>query len=126
FRVRFRAERVALAQQKRLYLRVVFDHAVVHERKFPVAADVRVRVGVGHGAVGGPAGVSDSRRSSKPLAGNIFSEIFNPSCLLHHLEATALGYTDAGGVVAAILQPLQPLEYDGNGVLLTHIAYDAA
>ena len=57
------AERVAVGEQLGLDLGEVLDDAVVDDGELVVVGEVRVRVGVGRAAVGGPAGVADAGRA---------------------------------------------------------------
>ena len=60
FRIGFGLEFDTFRNELRLEACVVFDNAVVDNRNFSVKARVRVRVGFGGGAVGGPARVGDT------------------------------------------------------------------
>jgi len=69
FRVGLGQERVALPEQEGLHLGEVLDDAVVDEGELAIAADVGMRVGVGHGAMGRPSGVADAIRAAQMAPG---------------------------------------------------------
>src|SRR6266849_2919538 len=100
FGIGFGHELVALGAQALAHLFVVLDDAVVHHRH--TAGNVRMRVLLRRHAVGGPARMRDP---DVPGEG--------PRARRHSVEDR-----DPGGVVAAILEPLQPLDEDGNDVTL--------
>ena len=93
---------------------VVFDHAVVHHGDGAVAAQVRVGVGVGRPAVGGPAGVADAVGAGGGLRGHHLLQFGQPPGLPPQVQAAAGAGDEAGRVVPAVLQPLQPVEQDGR------------
>ena len=85
----------------------------------PVASSVRVGVAVGRRAVGGPAGVPDAGGAGDPAGWSAASALsrfsIRPARFSTHQPAVEHG--DAGGVVAAVLQPAQALEHDVQGLL---------
>ena len=93
----------------------VLDDAVVHQRDPAVAAEVRVGVDVVGRAVGGPAGVPDAgggagqrRARRSPSRGwRACRRACRPARCVPSVDQR-----DAGGVVAAVLQPAQPLDHD--------------
>jgi hypothetical protein len=90
-----REERVALFQEKLLNLRVVLDHAIVDEGDRAVAAHVRVGVGVGHAAMGGPAGVAHAIGALEAVLGDFLLEGGHAADLLCDGEFSALLHDDA-------------------------------
>ncbi len=103
----------------------VLDDAVVDQRNATRLVDVRMGVGRGGRAVGGPAGVADAQ----PPVGHAAIELLGehpqlPSGLAQR-EAVAVDHGDAGGVIAAVLHPPQSLHQDRRGLLRSHITHDA-
>ena len=89
-------------------LGVVLDDAVVDDRQAPLAIQVRMGVGLGHAAVGRPARVPERRarwRQSWSSPGRSCRCASRPAAG-HARRPAARG--DAPGVVAAVLELLQP------------------
>src|SRR5690606_3268203 len=119
-------EGVALGEQEFFDRDVVFDDAVVNEHDLAVAAEVRVGVGVGDAAVGGPARVRDADVAGEFLLGGVGGEVVHAADLFDQGYPVVLQDRDAGRVVATVFQSLQSLQDDGGRLLFTDIAYDAA
>ena len=118
-----RDEHIALRAQLRAQLVVIFDDAVVHDR-YPVR-DVRMGVLLRRHAVRRPAGVRDADVSGEALrAGELFQlgdaarRAHAPQPRVRAARRLAVEHRDPGGIVAAIFEPLQPLDEDRNDVAL--------
>jgi len=112
--VGLRLEAVTVGQQVLLDLQVVLDDPVVDDDQRAVAIGVRMGVLFGRPAVGRPARVANAERArQRPLAEDAFE----------HLEPSE--HRDAGGVVAAILEPLQPFDDDADRILVPDISDDS-
>src|SRR5690606_23365228 len=94
-----RFEAVTQLLQAFALLFVVFDDAVVHQRH--ALADMRVRVGLGDAAVGGPARVADAERSLDALALRGGFHLRDPPGPAHPAPLAAADAGVAGRVVAA-------------------------
>ena len=106
----------------------VLDDAVVDDRDRARAVEVRVGVAVVGRAVGGPPGVADAGRR-RPGAAPRRAPLSRLASLPARFSVRELAVgeqRDAGGVVAAVLQPPQPLDHDLEGRLLPDVAHDAA
>src|SRR3989442_1221083 len=98
----------------------------------PVAALPRraVAVGVGVGvllggtAVGGPARVADAGRADQRPRVEDALEHLDPAGGAPHVKSALVEHRDARGVVASILEPLQPLDDDADRALVTDVADD--
>jgi hypothetical protein len=123
--IRFGVERVALGLEKFLNRRVVFNHAVVNEGDHAVAAQVRMGVGFGDAAVGGPTRVADAGGAAKAVLGRLLGESVDPPDPPHEFEPAILLDGDARGVIAAIFEALQAFEQDGGCLLTANVAYDS-
>ena len=99
--------------QPLLELEVVLDDAVVDDHHVP-GIGVRVGVLLGRAAVGGPARVADA--DACPSSGRSRrtpSRIFDPAGGAPHVERRRRrDHGDAGRVVAAVLEPLEPVDDD--------------
>ena len=106
----------------------VLDDAVVHHRDAALLAEVRVGVDVVGGAVGGPAGVADAGRG-RPAAAAPRSPSRGWPSLPARLSETivaAVDESDAGGVVAAVLQTPESLDHDVARLLVADVPHDPA
>ena len=125
FGVGLRGELVAQRAQALALGLVVLDDAVVHQRQFAVA-DVRMRVEFGDAAMRGPARVADAERGRQPgrLRGGLhLGDAAGPA---HPPHAVAADHGDAGGVVAAVFQPLEPVHEQRDHVTVGDGADDSA
>ncbi len=105
--------------------RVVLDDAVVHDGDARALAGLdRVRVGLDHAAVGGPAGVREPGRGGMRLGAD---RVAQHGDLPHPARdvGLAVDQADAGRVVAAVLQPLEPREEELLARPATHISDDS-
>ncbi len=120
------AELVATALQVVAQRLVVLDDAVVHDGD-AVARDVRVGIALARHAVGRPAGVRDAELAvHRALVERVaqFLHLADGAQPAHLLATVQHG--DAGGVVAAVLEALQPLDQDGDDVAVSDRTDDAA
>ena len=105
---------------------VVLDDAVMDDDDGAGAIEVRVCVGDGHAAVGGPARVTDPDAAGQLTAPDLGGELTNRADLLEQRETVwrltgmsiAIQNCEARRVIAAVLQALQPFEKEGRQVVL--------
>ena len=91
-----------------------------------LAVDVRVGVDVVGRAVGRPAGVPDADLAREPLRQRLV-QVAHPAGLLGDLDAAGLPeHGDAGRVVAAVLEPAEPLEQQRRCLLAADVSDDPA
>ena len=106
-------EAVALIDELRLQRRKVLDNAVVDYSQATVADNVRVGIGVGRAAVGGPAGVPDAQfRGRNGVVRDFGFQVCNFAGLLAALDDAVVGNRDTGGVVSAVFEAAQSLDND--------------
>ena len=122
-----RREHVARALQLLSELGVIFDDAVVHDGQRARAVGVRMGVAIRGRAVRGPARVADA--DARPGHG-IFQqgvlEIGDLAGAAADIEPVAVDDRQAGRVVSAVLEALEPFDQEGCRLLVTHIAHDPA
>ena len=87
---------------------------------------VGMRVGRGRRAVSGPAGVADAERARRHDSVELLLQHGELAGRLHDLEAVAVHHRDARRVVAAVLEPAQPLEQQSRRLAGADVADDAA
>ena len=124
--VGLRLEGETLPGEERLHGFVVLDDSVMDEDESPVAAAVRMGVGLGHAAVGCPARMTNAGGAGEPVPGGFADQALHPAQLPGDDEPAILGNAEAGGVIAAIFEPLQSFEEDGSRFLPAGIAYNSA
>ena len=110
-------KRVPFLLELALQIEVVLDDAVVDDDDAAGAVAVRMRVLFGRAAVRGPAGVPDAVVAVERLGGD---DIFEPRQLAGappQLDRAVAHDRDAGRVVAAILEPPQAVDEDGQDLL---------
>lgn len=114
FGVGLRLEGVAERAQLFALFLVVFDDAVVHQRH--AGTDVRMRIGFGDAAMGGPAGMADAQGRAKLLGLRRLCHFRHPASAAHAAYLRAVQHRDAGGIIAPVLQTLEPFDEDRNHV----------
>ena len=127
-------EHVAARLQLGAQLVVVLDDAVVDQRDACRAVglaprpgrEVRMRVVHRRRAVGGPAGVGDAGRALHAVGGDLRVELGHARGAARAAQRAGLVDGDAAGVVAAVFEPLQAFDEDGNDVARADRADDAA
>ena len=92
----------------------------------PGAVGLRVRVELGRPAVRRPARVADARRPGGGMPRELLDEVAELAGRAVDREAAVRERRDAGRVVAAVLEPLQPLEQERARLLRADVADDAA
>lgn len=93
---------------------VVFDDAVMHQRH--AGADVRVRVGLGHPAMGGPARMADAQGGAELFGLRGLRHLGHPPGATHPAHLRAVEHCNAGGIVAAVFQALESLDQDRDHI----------
>ena len=69
---------------------------------------------------------ADAERAVEAVFGRLLHQVFHATGLLGDVELSLLQNAHSRGVVAPILEALEPLEEDGNRFLLTDVADNAA
>ncbi|MNT21274.1 hypothetical protein D3C72_1566090 [compost metagenome] len=90
------------------------------------ASLVRMGVGRGRSAVGGPAGVTDADGSGQGFGGQHGLQFADLALGAAALDAAVDDGRDPGGVIAAVLQPLQAVDQTGDDGACARNADDAA
>ena len=115
-------EAVAFALQLFLQGKIVFDDAVVHHHHGAVAVAVGMGVLFAGPAVGGPAGVPDAVEPVHRLQAQRLLQVVELALAAADVQPAVLAHhRDAGRVVAAILQPLEPVHQDGHHCFLADV-----
>ena len=125
-RVRLGAEPVAVALEQLPEVGVILDDAVVDDGDRARAVAMRMGVLVGGFAVGRPAGVGHTQLALRGLARQDALERGDLPDAPAHLETAIVDQRDTGGVVAAVLEPLEPVHQEWHGLLLADISDDSA
>src|ERR1700686_3268534 len=92
----------------------VLDDSVVDDRDFTLAVDVRMRVALVGDTVRRPARVAYSRVAGNRAGSEREFQLGDLSSRFAGLDSGAVHDGHAGGVVAAVLHSLQPLEEKGR------------
>jgi hypothetical protein len=124
FSVRFAAEDAALCDQFFAERLEVFDDAVVNDRHRP--DDVRVSIVDRWGAVGCPARVRDADGPAERMLGKLPLQIVELPLRAAAHELPAVDGADAGAVITAIFEPLQPIEQALSDFRLADNSNDSA
>src|SRR5205085_821748 len=125
--VRFGNKRLpAFADQLISDRRVVFDHAVVHERELAALVEMRMRIFVGNLAVRRPASVTDAVIAARRLLRHQAREIGDTPCALTRLHASAVYDCNSGRVITAILEAPQSIEQAGSSLRTSNVTDNSA
>ena len=125
-RVGLRMKDMAFADELVFQRRVVFDDAIMAEKQLSALIRVRMRVGVGHSAMRGPARVGNARRPGGRGLLDQFRQIGDAPDPFAGLDLPVVHDRHSGAVIAAIFQPPQPVQENGNGLGIADVADDAA
>src|SRR4051812_41740912 len=106
-RIRLALERAAASDQLLAQRLEVLDDAVLDDGNWP--DDVRMRVADGRGAVRRPGRVGDADDTAERLRLKLSREIVELSLGTAAHELAMVDRADAGAVIAAIFEPLQPV-----------------
>ena len=126
FRVGFGDEQVALALQFALQIQVVFDDPVVDDDDLAGAVAVRMRVLFGRTAVGRPSCVTDAVVAGDRVRADHLFEVGELAGAPPQVDRAVADHRDARRVVAPVLEAPQSVDEDGNDVLRSDVADDAA
>ena len=97
--------------QRLLQLAVVLDDAVQHDRQpAVVAAGERVGVLLVDGAMRRPASVAEAMAGARAVGARCVLQKLQVADRADVVQSVGLAQRDPGGVVAAVLEPLQPSE----------------
>ncbi len=123
----FAQEPMAGRLQAGLDLEIVLDDPVVDQRQLPGAVPMRMRVRIVGSTVRRPARVRDPGVACRRPAVQVLGQVGELARLLLDEDAPLRGEErDACRVVAAILEPPQPVDQDRRSVSRTDVADDAA
>ncbi len=86
----------------------ILDDAVVNQHD--VADDVRMRIVLGRGAVGGPARMRNAAVAGQRAFGELGGKVEQLAGGAAAVELAVVDRADAGRVIAAIFEPPQPIE----------------
>ena len=126
-RVGLRGEAVPLGSEALLQLAVVLDDAVEHDRDLGgVASRQRVGVLLRDTAVRRPARVPDAGGRRRAVRPGPLLQVVEDADGTHVVEAAGLEQREPGGVVAAVLQPLEPLQEKGLAFTRADVSDDSA
>ena len=107
----------------------VLDDAVVDDGGLAVEGEVRVRVDVVRATVGGPTGVAQTGVAGQGVATNdvdALDEVAELAFCFFYADTLCVIDGDTGGIVSAVLHPLQCIEPDFQGLLLSYVSNDCA
>ena len=126
--VGFGDEDVALLGEFPLQVKVILDDAVMHHDNAAGAVAMWMCVLFGGSPVGGPACVADAEGALDRMLAKHFFQVRQLARRAPNLKHGAVGIADCNPrrIVAAIFEPPQAFDDDGDDFLWTHIADDAA
>ena len=123
--VGLRLEHVAQRGQALALGLVVLDDAVVDQGQVAVA-DVRMGIGLGHPAMGGPAGMADAEHAAEAFRHRRLLHLGHPAGAPHPAHAGRVRHGDSGRVIAAVLQALEAFDQDRNHIAICDRTDNAA
>ena len=125
--VGLRAERVPVGGEVLGELAVVLDDPVQDDRELRrLAARERVGVRLGDPAVRRPARVPETRSRARPVGPRALLQVPKGADGADVVEAVRLEERDPGGVVAAVLEPLESLDEQGLALPRADVSDDSA
>ena len=125
-RVRLTMEPEPLGLQHLAQLHEVFDDAVLHDGELAVVAHVRMGVRLRRRAVRGPARMAEANIAVKIATVMRFGQqILDLAAGLGKLDRAAVEHGDAGRVITAVFELLQPFEKDRRSLLRADVSNDS-
>ena len=125
-RVRLTMEPEPLGLQHLAQLHEVFDDAVLHDGELAVVAHVRVGVRLRRRAVRCPARMAEADIAVKIATVMRFGQqILDLAAGLGKLDRAAVEHGDAGRVITAVFELLQPFEKDRRSLLRADVSNDS-
>ena len=122
-RVRLAVEHEALSLQHLAQLHEVFDDAVLHDGELAVIAHVRVGIRLRRRAVRCPARMAEADIAVKVATVMRFGQqILDLAAGLGKLDRAAVEHGDAGRVIAAVFELLQPFEKNRRSLLRADVS----
>src|SRR6476661_1541795 len=112
----------AFALQLFAQRRIIFDHAVVHQRDFSTLVKMRMRIFVGHFSMSSPARVADAVLPAGRFLGHESGQVRDPSGTLARFDLLPVYDGNAGGVVAAIFEAAQAVQKYGRSFCAADIS----
>ena len=127
-RVRLGGELGAACTEAVAQLGPVLDDPVEHDVDAPAGVPVRVRVLLGDSAVRGPAGVADAGGAAQvPVrARHRVAELLEVADRVHAADVAVCHERQPSRVVAAVLEPLEPLEQQVAALARPDVSDDPA
>jgi hypothetical protein len=107
-------------------LQIILDDAVVHDGDTSARVRMRMGIGLGGGAMGGPAGMPDAHVRLQGLLEHLALQIDDLADLATELETAVEGNGETRGVIAAVLQALETVHHHDLGEVVPDVADDAA
>src|SRR6185503_7132180 len=126
FGIGLRAESMTVGEQALLDRGIVLDDPVVDDHQPPGAIGVRVRVSLGRPTVGRPARVAEPGRPRGGFSAETRLEMSDLAQAPPDREVGAVEDGEPGGVIPAVLEPLEPLQNDLGDIALSDVADDSA
>ncbi len=126
FRVGLGDEAVTFLLELSLQIEIVLDDPVVHDDDLPCAVAVRVRIFFSRPAVCRPACVANSVLALERVDGQHLFEPGELSGAAPQLNRAIADNSHPRRVVAAVLEPPQPIDQDGKHLLVADVANNAA
>src|ERR1017187_6534396 len=126
FSVRFRLENVAFGLEALFQWQIVLDDSVVHHDHVALAVAMGVGVLFGGTAVSGPAGVADAARPVQRVHADDILQIAQLTLGAANLELIIAAIDgEPSRIVAAVFQPLQPLQNDRHRLAVPDVPDDS-
>ena len=127
FGIRIAVEGVSSARECLLQGVVILNDPVVNEGELPVTAEVRVGVYVVGRAMRCPAGVANTEPTRGLVAVHVFEQVIHLAFAPVVLQgAVIVENGNSSAVVAAVFQPFQAFDEEGESFLFSQIPDDSA
>ncbi len=121
--VRLGDEFVAFLGELMLQFGVILDDSIVHDDEIAAAIAVRMSILLSGAAMRGPARVADAVDAvDRGKTQRLFEVVEFAGRAANFQFAGLRDHGDAGGIVAAILEALQPIENDRHNFLRADVA----
>ena len=124
FRIRLRLEDMALLDELFFQSQIVLDDAVVHDDEVARAVRMRMRIAIRRTAVRCPARMADAHRALRHVILDFVAQRREAADTLLDANLAAVIDSDAGRIVATVLELREALEQEIRCLLVTDITYN--
>jgi len=126
FCVSFGFELMALLQKIQFEGHVIFDDAIMDNRKFTAVIRMGMGIDVGRFSVSGPARMANADHSFRFMADEFLTQGIKTAHTFFHIDLTVMINGDTAGIIPAIFQFTQSINQKRGSLMAPNISNNSA